>query len=83
MTPFDRLREGVHYSIGETVDPFGLVWWVYSCTTEKGCEFRATRASAVHADMSIREHIVGCHVSDKRRALVQLADMADHLGEPT
>ena len=79
MTAFDRLEEGTHYEIGEFVDPFGLVWWVYQCTTETGCEFQTTSASAVHADMSIREHIVTTHFP---RRPVSLTVLGDYLGEP-
>lgn len=82
MTVFDRLESGVDFHIGEYIDRLGRVWWEYRCGYAE-CTVQVQSASAVDADMHIREHIVAVHTPDRKRTLIHLADMAEHLGEPS
>lgn len=60
MTTFDDLKHGVDFHIGEYFDRLGRAWWEYRCG-RKPCTVVATSASALDADMQIREHILTDH----------------------
>lgn len=60
MTRFDTLTNGTDFHIGEYIDTANRAWWEYRCAYSP-CVFLVQSASAVDADLGIKEHILTAH----------------------